>query len=1029
MRKWGIVVLIFAFVGLSFSAIPTEDRAPVTKKIIPSKITQIQPVKKPQKIEPRPANYTPYKFRQNNPVGILSGGPDAFGYVYLSTQDGDPISFNWIEINTTGTDLGLTDDSWTTVTLSFNFPFYDATYNWVSVGSNGVVYFEDYYIGLSNTALPSNSYGGGDLIAVFWDDLNPSAAGAVYFQDFGTYAVIEWDGVPRYGQTEPNTFEVILYDNGDILIQYKEMLGTYTDATVGIQDTTAYPTGNGWFLEYVYAGNPPGHIPTGNVAVQFVYPVPSACDVGVISIDEPTGVVGEGTVVTPTSTVKNFGTDPQTFDVYFEIYDATPSLVYQDFTTVTVSAGATQSVSFTPWTASPSGIYSTVSYTVLACDSNFANDTTTGGFTVQAIGNDYLIIDLDPTPGSGATINSILQSLGYAGMYTYNDPTQLNAANMSSYSTVWLFLGIYPNNYVLSTAEVAEISTYLNGGGRMFVEGGDCWGFDASRTDLDPLFGIDPSLTLDGSADLYTFNGVTNTLIPEVDGHSWSYNGENNWIDRLVPYTTPPYGGLAQGYLENPDIPYFCGVAYSNATWNAVGHSFETGLITQTSRSPDSLVSWIMDFLLGPTYQIHDVGMLSILSPVGPYVEPGTTVSVQARIKNFGSFDESNFYVYAEIPEVGYSDNQLVSFLAAGDSMDITFADWTVPSTSGDFTLIIYTALSGDENPLNDTLTRSLRNYIAPGEVLYALDVQTPTGDNQCLGVEFDGTYFYVTGGNTGLDPNKVYVLDVNGNLICAMDQASWSTGWGWRDLANDDVSNGIPTDTLYGSVSSTVDPFGIYPGCSLLTYTPFNGPENPNRALAYRPSDAHFFTANFSGPIYEFDKSGTVYNTWSNTYAAYGAAYDDSLDKIWFSTQDLNSYGQYNMLYCFDPASGTFIDSLDFDLPPGWTSAFAGGLCYWPDWNGKNVLIELVQGDPTDFIAVVFLREAAPACVCGDMNGDGFVNMADLSYLAAYLFFGGPPPVDLNCADVNGDGFVNMADLSYLAAYLFFGGPPPNCP
>jgi hypothetical protein len=66
---------------------------------------------------------------------------------------------------------------------------------------------------------------------------------------------------------------------------------------------------------------------------------------------------------------------------------------------------------------------------------------------------------------------------------------------------------------------------------------------------------------------------------------------------------------------------------------------------------------------------------------------------------------------------------------------------------------------------------------------------------------------------------------------------------------------------------------------------------------------------------------------------------------------------------------------------------------------------------------------------LCGDTNGDGFVNMADMSYLANYLFFGGPPPVSMWAADVNGDGTVNTADLSYLSNFLFFGGPPLNCP
>ena len=66
--------------------------------------------------------------------------------------------------------------------------------------------------------------------------------------------------------------------------------------------------------------------------------------------------------------------------------------------------------------------------------------------------------------------------------------------------------------------------------------------------------------------------------------------------------------------------------------------------------------------------------------------------------------------------------------------------------------------------------------------------------------------------------------------------------------------------------------------------------------------------------------------------------------------------------------------------------------------------------------------------CICGDINGNGSIEVGDLSYLSNYLFFGGSLPQYPECSDINNDGNINSADLSYLANYLFFGGPPPNC-
>ncbi|MBU8933605.1 MAG: dockerin type I repeat-containing protein [candidate division Zixibacteria bacterium] len=65
-----------------------------------------------------------------------------------------------------------------------------------------------------------------------------------------------------------------------------------------------------------------------------------------------------------------------------------------------------------------------------------------------------------------------------------------------------------------------------------------------------------------------------------------------------------------------------------------------------------------------------------------------------------------------------------------------------------------------------------------------------------------------------------------------------------------------------------------------------------------------------------------------------------------------------------------------------------------------------------------------------GNVDDVGDINIADLTYLVAYLFTGGPPPQCLEETDVNGDGEINIADLTYLVSYLFTGGPPPvSCP
>ena len=72
-------------------------------------------------------------------------------------------------------------------------------------------------------------------------------------------------------------------------------------------------------------------------------------------------------------------------------------------------------------------------------------------------------------------------------------------------------------------------------------------------------------------------------------------------------------------------------------------------------------------------------------------------------------------------------------------------------------------------------------------------------------------------------------------------------------------------------------------------------------------------------------------------------------------------------------------------------------------------------------------------ACCCvnrGNADGEGGINVADLTYLVDFLFFGGDTPPCPEEGNVDAGGGINVADLTYLVDYLFFYGlPPAPCP
>lgn len=65
---------------------------------------------------------------------------------------------------------------------------------------------------------------------------------------------------------------------------------------------------------------------------------------------------------------------------------------------------------------------------------------------------------------------------------------------------------------------------------------------------------------------------------------------------------------------------------------------------------------------------------------------------------------------------------------------------------------------------------------------------------------------------------------------------------------------------------------------------------------------------------------------------------------------------------------------------------------------------------------------------LCGDADGSGGVNIADVVYLIAYIF-GGPAPSPPESADADCSGGVNIADAVYLVAYIFGSNPAPCDP
>ena len=133
---------------------------------------------------------------------------------------------------TTMTPLNLGDDNTRQVALGFEFEYWGQTFTDVWVSSNGFVSFQS----------PANLCCNGqpieqaqrNTIYAYWSDLI-SFTGNPYYRVSDGAALFGWYNVQEYGTNNSNTFEIALFDNGNIQFNYGSLSASgWRDFTAGL---------------------------------------------------------------------------------------------------------------------------------------------------------------------------------------------------------------------------------------------------------------------------------------------------------------------------------------------------------------------------------------------------------------------------------------------------------------------------------------------------------------------------------------------------------------------------------------------------------------------------------------------------------------------------------------------------------------------------------------------------------------------------------------------------------------------------
>jgi PKD repeat protein len=325
-----------------------------------------------------------------------AGGPDAYGYTWITSLDVGGPTFSWIDITArpgVQSVTGLADDNSAPGMIPIGFPFhyYWSDYTQLKVGSNGWVAYNN----ISNMAscfnlIPTAGGAGDNYMAPLMGDLNFTGIGNPGIVRYWTNSVdtfiISYINVPFWQVAAPgytaanNTFQIILCgSDSSITFQYGTVGGFVANAgcndlNVGIENSS------GAIGLQVHQDV----MPPGNYVVRFDYPNPVLLAVQDpnpywnTNVDNAAQFIINNAAFQLTTDFRNSGNTIATSNTALtaSVTDAASTIVYsQSGNFPTMPAGFDSIYSWSPmWTPTATGQYGFQSSTTNAQDINPNNN-------------------------------------------------------------------------------------------------------------------------------------------------------------------------------------------------------------------------------------------------------------------------------------------------------------------------------------------------------------------------------------------------------------------------------------------------------------------------------------------------------------------------------------------------------------------------------------------------------------------------------------------------------------------------------
>lgn len=127
-------------------------------------------------------------------------------------------TYTWIDASN-GTVLSLGSNDFIEILLPINFTFYDGYFTSIYVTTEGYISFKKPQPIQTSGTIPSTSKKAQNVIAPYWTNLD-GTTGNIYVKNFSSYWVVAWENINHSSGLLAGSFEVILYNNGNIIFNY-----------------------------------------------------------------------------------------------------------------------------------------------------------------------------------------------------------------------------------------------------------------------------------------------------------------------------------------------------------------------------------------------------------------------------------------------------------------------------------------------------------------------------------------------------------------------------------------------------------------------------------------------------------------------------------------------------------------------------------------------------------------------------------------------------------------------------------------